>query len=75
LLAHGWEFPPGTPVSSTAETGHHDMAEILLRVALKHTKSIKYNCEHFKNSILEFARPSNYQVILDNIRWLCLTLL
>jgi hypothetical protein len=51
------------------------MAEILLGVALKHNKLIKYNCEHFKNFILEFARPSNYQVILDNFRWLCLTLL
>jgi hypothetical protein len=49
-------------VSSTAETGYHDMAEILLGVASKHNKLIKYNCEHFKNFILEFARPSNYQV-------------
>jgi hypothetical protein len=45
------------------------MGEILPRVALKHSKSIKYNREHFKNFILEFARPSNYQVILDSIRW------
>jgi hypothetical protein len=65
-------------LSSTAKTGRHDIAEILLRVVLKHNKSIKsikYNCEHFKNSILEFARASNHLVILDNIRWLGLTLL
>jgi hypothetical protein len=30
---------PGTPASSTTKTGHHDIAEILLKVALKHQKS------------------------------------
>jgi hypothetical protein len=34
LLAHGWWFSPGTPASSTTNTGHHDAAEILLKVAL-----------------------------------------
>jgi hypothetical protein len=42
LLAHGWWF---SPPSSTTKTGHHDIAEILLKVALKHQKSIKsINC-------------------------------
>ena len=36
LLAHGWWFSPGTPPSSTTKTGHHDIAEILLKVALKY---------------------------------------
>jgi hypothetical protein len=27
---------PGTPASSTTKTGRHDIAEILLKVALKH---------------------------------------
>jgi len=40
LLAHGRWFSPGTPASSTTKTGHHDIAEILLKVALKHQKSI-----------------------------------
>jgi hypothetical protein len=40
LLAHGWWFSPGTPASSITKTGHHDIAEILLKVALKHKKSI-----------------------------------
>jgi hypothetical protein len=31
LLAHGWWF---SPASSTTETGRHDIAEILLKVAL-----------------------------------------
>jgi hypothetical protein len=43
LLANGRWFSPGTPASSTTKTGHHDMghdiAEILLKVALKHQKS------------------------------------
>jgi hypothetical protein len=38
LLAHGRWFSPGTPVSSTTKTGRHDIAEILLKVALKHQK-------------------------------------
>jgi hypothetical protein len=28
----------GTPASSTTKTGRHDIAEILLKVALKHKK-------------------------------------
>jgi hypothetical protein len=38
LLAHGRWFSPGTPASSTTKTGHHDIVEILLKVALKHQK-------------------------------------
>jgi hypothetical protein len=34
LLAHGWWFSAGTPASSTNKTGCHDIAEILLKVAL-----------------------------------------
>jgi hypothetical protein len=40
LLAHGRWFSPGTPASSTTKTCCHDIAEILLKVALKHQKSI-----------------------------------
>jgi hypothetical protein len=39
LLAHGQWFSPGTPASSTTKTGRHDIAEILLKVALKHQRS------------------------------------
>ena len=41
LLAHGRWFSPGTPDSSTTKTGRHDIAEILLKVALKHQNQIK----------------------------------
>jgi hypothetical protein len=34
LLSHDRWFSPGTPASSTTKTGRHDIAEILLKVAL-----------------------------------------
>jgi hypothetical protein len=42
LLSHAYGrwFSPDTPASSTTKTGRHDIAEILLKVALKHQKSI-----------------------------------
>jgi hypothetical protein len=39
LLAYRRRFSPGTPASSTTKTGHHDIAEILLKMALKHQQS------------------------------------
>ena len=41
LLAHGWWFSPGTPASSTTTTGRHDIAEILLKVALNTLNQMK----------------------------------
>ena len=46
-LTTGRWFSPGTPVSSTNKTGRHDIAEILLKVALntiKQTESIEQGC-------------------------------
>jgi hypothetical protein len=43
LRAHGRWFSPGTLVSSTTKTVRHDMAEILLKVALN-TKNL--SCQH-----------------------------
>ena len=34
LLAHGQWFSHGTPASYTSKTGFHDLAEILLKMAL-----------------------------------------
>ena len=39
LLANGQWFSPGTLASSTTKSGRHDIAEILMKVALKHQKS------------------------------------
>ena len=41
LLAHGRWFSPGTPASSTTKTARHDIAEILLKVALTTKNQIK----------------------------------
>jgi hypothetical protein len=38
LTAHGRWFSPGTPASSTTKVGRHDIAEILLKVALSTNK-------------------------------------
>jgi hypothetical protein len=40
MLAYGWWFSPGILASSTTKTGRHDIAEILLKVALNTIKSI-----------------------------------
>jgi len=42
LLAHGRWFSPGTPASSTTKTGRHDIAEILLKVALNTINQINF---------------------------------
>jgi hypothetical protein len=34
LLVHGRGFSPGTPTSSTTKTDRHEIAEILLKLAL-----------------------------------------
>jgi hypothetical protein len=41
LFAHSQWFSPGTPASSTTKTGRHDIAEILLKVALNTKNQIK----------------------------------
>ena len=45
LLVQGRWFSPGTPACSTTKTAHHDIAEILLKVALKSPQfnSIQFN--------------------------------
>jgi hypothetical protein len=43
LLDNGRWFSPDTPASSSTKTGSHDIAEILLKVALKQQKKIIIN--------------------------------
>ena len=59
LLAHGRRFSPGTPASSTTKTGRHDIAEILLKVALN-TKNQSIN-----QSIIHLFTPP-YFVFNEN---------
>jgi hypothetical protein len=59
LLAHGRWFSPGTPASSTTKTGRHDIAEILLKVALN-TKSLKKTLlKNYENMFFEKLRSFN----------------
>jgi hypothetical protein len=44
----GGSLRVGTPYSSTIKTGRHDIAEILLKVVLKHQKSKSINLENGK---------------------------
>ena len=46
LLAHGRWFSPGTPASFTTEIGRHDLAEILLKVALNTKNQIIIRYDH-----------------------------
>ena len=48
LLVHGRWFSPGTPAASTTKTGHHDIAKILLKVALITINQIINHVEHFR---------------------------
>ena len=48
LLAHGRWFSLGTSASSTTKTGRHDIAEILLKVAL----NTKINLSSSSNKLL-----------------------
>jgi hypothetical protein len=51
LLAHGRWFSPGTPASSTTKTGRHDIAEILLKVALNKINQIKSNQIYYCSNV------------------------
>jgi hypothetical protein len=53
LLAHGRWFSSGTSASSTTKTGRHDIAEILLKVALNTKKSTTKNQSN-QNTIIVF---------------------
>jgi hypothetical protein len=48
LLAHGRWFSLGTPASSTTKTGRHDIAEILLKMALNTKNQISQAMKKIK---------------------------
>jgi hypothetical protein len=51
LLAHGRWFSPGSPASSTTKTGRHDIAEILMKVALNTKNQIKSNYNRVSSNL------------------------
>jgi hypothetical protein len=64
LLAQGLWFSPGTPASSTTKTGRHDIAEILLKVALNTNIQIQIQIPHSGSKQIEyFSLKFYYKVI------------
>ena len=61
LLAYGRLFSPGIPVSSTTKADRHDIAEILLKVALSTRNQIKSNNDK------SITRPSKTSVCLTKV--------
>jgi hypothetical protein len=68
LLAHGRWFSPGTPASSATKIDRHDIAEILLKVALntKNLKKINPN-----TSYISAGTYINKLSFIDSFRDLC----
>jgi hypothetical protein len=66
LLAHGRWFSPGTPISSTTKTGRHDIAEILLKVALntKHQSTINQSIDLWKRAVHSCMRLLNMSSVV-----------
>jgi hypothetical protein len=52
LLARDRWFSPGTPASPTTKTSRYDIAEILLKVALKHPKKSKIKLIIIKSKLI-----------------------
>jgi hypothetical protein len=67
LLAHGRWFSPGTPASSTIKTDRHDIAEILLKVALKHQKSNHSEERNFRVHTISFNIISSLYEVLFHL--------
>jgi hypothetical protein len=59
LLAHGRWFSPGTPASSTPKTGCHDIAEILLKVALNTKNKIKIKSNQIISILIYYLKGGN----------------
>ena len=59
-LAHGRWFSTGTPVSSVTKTGRHDIAEILLKVALN---TINQSSPLIKPLLLQWKNDIKREVV------------
>ena len=67
----GWQLSPGTPVSSTNKTDHHDITEILLKVALNIIN--RKLCILCKNSSQKKIQNWKYTFYLKNLILECQT--
>ena len=66
LLAQGRWFSTGILACSTTKTGRHDIAEILLKVALNTNKSINQSIIERENHIYHLETLQLYNVIYQD---------
>ena len=76
LLADGRWFSPGTPASSTTKTGRHDIAEILMKVALNTKNQSKINYILIRHNPhtwpqVSYNNSRNVSICLPSILILC----
>jgi hypothetical protein len=66
MLSDGRWFSPGTPASSTTKTGRHDIAEILLKVALNTKRNTSIKNQTNKKQVLNanFPRLTAYSILM-----------
>ena len=62
LLSQGRWFSPGTPASSNTKIDRHDIAEILLKVALKYQKPNQIN-----QSSIHFQQYNSYTMEVSDL--------
>ena len=71
MLAHGQWFSPGTLASSTTKTGRHDIAEILLKVALNTINQSKiseiYEWNYWLNMLNESSQWNYWLNMLNDV--------
>jgi hypothetical protein len=68
LLAHGRWFSLGTPTYSTTKTGRHDIAEILLNVALNTINlNLNTNNKCYSNSLYFLLLLPETGIILSGV--------
>ena len=59
LLAHGWWFFPGTPVSSTTKTGRHDISWNIAESGVK-TPKFKIKSNHTNLKLMKITGNAVY---------------
>ena len=70
LLAPGRWFSLGTPISSTTKTGRHDIAEILLKVALNTVNQIiKSNLDDYSLLVHNYLKRNNKPQMFMHMYW------
>jgi hypothetical protein len=73
LLAQGRWFSPGTPASFTTKTGCHDIAEILLKVALN-TKIQIHEVPESSFLFISVINNTPLWVMLERKNWVYVSL-